>query len=135
VHSPPNPFFDDTSHVALFTPEIGHTSPGSAYAEQHSNTLISEMIPCTTFAAGRNPLQRLEQNGLITNINMDEAMKTDPDQWPESDANEGEQWDQEGNLRPNRPWLHSDIRKKAFSHNWKVFKKFVEIGTLDQSNQ
>jgi hypothetical protein len=130
------PFFDDTSHVALFTPEIGNTSPGSAYAEQHSNTLIVEMIPCTTFAAGRNPLQRLEdEEESIINVDMNNIMKTDPDQWPESDANEGEQWDQEGNLRPNRPWLHSDIREKAFSHNWKVFKKFVEIGTLDQSNQ
>jgi hypothetical protein len=118
------PFFDDSSHGSLFTPETGYSSAGSSYAYVHRNTIISEMIPCTTFAAGRNALAFLEQDGLVTNIDMNSEMKTNSDEWPLSDAH-----DPEAGLP--RPWLHSDIREKAFAHNWKAYKKIIDIGTLD----
>ena len=121
------PYFDDTSHDALFTPGTGNTSPGSAYAEQHSNTLISEMIPCTTFAAGRNALNNVQIIAPDHNIDMETTMKTDPAEWPESNAHNPEE-------NMPRPWLHSDIRVKAFCHNCKVYAKFVELGNLHLTN-
>ena len=53
-------------------------------------------------------------------------MKTDPAQWPESDIL--------GVNGPPRPWLHSDIREKAFAHNWNAYKRFTEIGSLNKNN-
>lgn len=46
-------------------------------------------------------------------------------EWPETDEHAPEE---------NRPraWLHSDIREKAFTHNWKAYAKFNEIGNLNQ---
>ncbi len=126
------PFFDDSSHPDLFDPQTGATSPGSIYAKANLNTIISQMIPCTTYAAGRNALQILGGHigDLVTlgnNIDMDATMKTDPMLWPLSNANEN-------NKAPNnpssRPWLHSDIKDKAFAHNWSVYDKFVTIGHL-----
>lgn len=66
------------------------------------------------------------------NINMDSnKMKTDPSRWPLSNANEN-------NKHPfdleSRPWLHSDICHKAFTHSWKAYKKFVELGSLNETN-
>lgn len=121
------PFFDDSSHGSLFTSETGSSSEGSSYAYSHRNTIISEMVPCTTFAAGMNPLLLLELDGLITNINMNDTMKTNTIQWPLSNANENSQ---APNDPRSRPWLHSDIREKAFAHNWSVYERFVTIGNL-----
>jgi hypothetical protein len=122
------PFFDDSTHDPLFTPETGGASAGSAYAQLHLNTIISEMIPCTTFAAGRNALNNPAVFPQSRNINMNETMKTDPSLWPESNANGND-----GTGMGARPWLHSDIREKAFVHNWKVYAEFVELGNLNQN--
>lgn len=121
------PFFDDSKHDALFTADTGATSAGSVYAKQHLNTLISEMIPCTTFAAGRNALNNEQVMARDHNIDMDTTMKTDATQWPESDAHDPEE-------HMPRPWLHSDIKNKAFCHTWQVYAKFVELGNLQQNN-
>jgi Alpha/beta hydrolase of unknown function (DUF900)/Bacterial TSP3 repeat len=116
------PFFDDSEHRILFHPETGRNSPGSRYAAEHRNTIISEMIPCTTFAAGKNAFIYLKDN-QCKNENMNDSMKTDPFRWPESsaliDGNEKEE---------KRPWLHSDLRNKPFTHNWKLFKDLTAIG-------
>jgi hypothetical protein len=127
LHLSTKPFFDDSSHGSLFTPETGSSSAGSSYAYSHRNTIISEMIPCTTFATGRNAFNNPATLPANRNIDMDATMKTDPGKWPLSNAH-----DPEAN-RP-RPWLHSDIREKAFAHNWQVYAKFVEIGNLKTEN-
>lgn len=142
LHLTETPFFDPRATLSspsgfstLFDPATGADSPGSQYAAAKRNTLISEMIPCTTYAAGRNPLKALgndfdDPETPGTNINMDRSMKTDASEWPESNANEGPTVDDNGNPITNRPWLHSDIREKAFTHNWKLYEKFVELGNL-----
>jgi hypothetical protein len=133
LHLVTKPFFNNSSHGSLFTPETGSDSEGSGYAYSHRNRIISEMIPCTTFSAGRNAFNNILKDDPNTpedenrNIDMDMAMKTDPARWPLSDAHDPEE------NRP-RPWLHSDIREKAFTHNWKSYLKFVEIGNLNTQN-
>ena len=130
------PFFNRSNHPTLFDPLSGGDSPGSQYAKEHRNTLISEMIPCTTFAAGRNAFINLLRDNPNTptdeerNIDMNVLMKTDPMEWPLSNANENNQLPSNP---ASRPWFHSDIREKAFTHNWKAYGKFVEIGNLNQS--
>jgi hypothetical protein len=127
LHLAANPFFDRSANPALYEPETGSNSTGSNYAYNHRNTIISEMIPCTSFAAGRNGFINPATLPANHNIDMDTTMKTDPAQWPLS--NEHDPID----ARP-RPWLHSDVREKAFTHNWKVYEKFVNIGNLKSNN-
>ncbi len=127
LHLASNPFFDRSAHPSLYDPETGEGSPGSNYAKAHLNTIISEMIPCTSFAAGRNAINSLGEK----NIDMNTQMKTDMDKWPLSNANENNKLPSD---REARPWLHSDIREKAFTHNWNAYKKFVELGNLNQTN-
>jgi hypothetical protein len=123
LHLASNPFFDRSDHAALYDPQTGADSLGSAYAQEYRNKIIAEMIPCTTFAAGRNAINLLGAN----NIDMNTQMKTDLDEWPISNANENNKLPTD---RESRPWLHSDIREKAFSHNWNAYKKFVDLGKL-----
>ncbi len=130
-HLSQNPFFDKSVHETLLEAHTGDGSPGSNYARDHHNALIATIIPCTTFAAGRNALQELEDNEQIVNFNMNDEMKTDPNQWPISNENENSA--PPSNLN-SRPWLHSDIRVKAYSHNYLVFDKFIEIGVLNQND-
>jgi hypothetical protein len=124
LHLASDPFFDRSAHPALYDPHAGSGSPGSDYATVHRNTIISEMIPCTTFAAGRNPFIDSETSiPTERNIHMRTTMKTDPDRWPLSNANGN---NKAPNDREARPWLHSDIREKAFTHNWNAYRKFIE---------
>jgi len=119
LHLASNPFFDRSAHSALYEPETGSHSSGSNYAYNNRNTIISEMIPCTSLAAGRNAITVLGDQ----NIDMDASMKTDAANWPLSNVHD---------LIDNRPrpWLHSDVREKAFTHNWKVYEKFTSLGNL-----
>jgi hypothetical protein len=123
LHLASNPFFDRSAHPTLYDPQTGAGTPGSDYAYNHRNTIISEMIPCTSFAAGRNAITVLGDQ----NIDMDASMKTDAANWPLSNVHD---------LIDNRPrpWLHSDVREKAFTHNWKVYEKFTSLGNLKDAN-
>lgn len=123
LHLASNPFFDRSAHSALYEPETGSNSAGSNYAYNHRNTIISEMIPCTSFAAGRNSITTLGDQ----NIDMDARMKTDAAHWPLSNVHD---------LIDNRPrpWLHSDVREKAFTHNWKAYEKFTSLGNFKFNN-
>jgi hypothetical protein len=56
-------------------------------------------------------------------------MKTDEMRWPLSNENQNGAPPGDKN---SRPWLHSDIRNKAFVHNWQAYEKFVEIGNMKQ---
>ena len=123
------PFFDDSKHPTLFESARGPGTIGSEYAKQWSNILLAQMIPCTTLAAGRNPLKSLgnEIDALVTpgrNADMQRLFMTDSARWPYRPKNH----DPEENLE--RSWCHSDIREVSFSHQWKVFAKIVEIGNL-----
>ena len=129
LHLASNPFFDRSANSALYVPQTGAGTPGSDYAQAHRNTIISEMIPCTSFAAGRNALINPAMLPANRNIDMNTTMKTDPAQWPLTDELKNDSSDP-----PVRFWLHSDIREKAFTHNWKAYSKFVEIGNLNETN-
>lgn len=88
---------------------------GSNYAspQQHRNTLLAEMIPALSFAAGANPLGTLAPPG-DSNKNFDMmAYKTD-NLWP----------------RSNPEWEHSDIKIVAYSYVYQLYNKFVELGEL-----
>ncbi len=123
------PFFDSSQHAPLFDFEKGANTQGSNYAKQHASKLISEMIPCTTLATGRNPLIALGEDidhpvNPGNNVDMHRLFMTDPQLWPYRPKNH----DPEEELP--RAWCHSDIREIAYTHNWKAFKKIVEIGNL-----
>ncbi len=132
---PMSPFFNRSNHATLYDAQTGEGTPGSNYARDHRNTLISEMIPCTTFAAGRNAFNNILKDDPNTaedeerQFDMNALMKTDADEWPLSNENEN---DESPSNPASRPWLHSDIREKAFTHNWNAYKKFVEIGNLNE---
>jgi len=120
------PFFNTSNHPDLYTAQAGSGSPGSDYAQQHRNTLIAEVIPCTTFAAGRNRFNDPETSIPLTrHFDMNTTMMTDATWWPHTDV-----FQEDENDAPARAWLHSDLRAKAYSHNWKLYDKFVEIGNL-----
>ncbi len=123
---PMSPFFNRSYHDDLYHQDTGVGTTGSDYAEEHRDTLISEMIPCTTFAAGKNefldPVTAIPED---RNIDMNVRMKTDLDEWPLTD-----EFKEDDSDPPVRNWLHSDIKVKAFTHNWKAYEKFTEIGNL-----
>jgi hypothetical protein len=123
MHLASNPFFDRSKHSKLYDLQTGEDAPGSDYAQKHRNEIISEMIPCTSFATGRNSF--ISEKKLLPerNIDMNLNMKTDPSKWPLSNAHSPD------DLLP-RPWLHSDIKAKAFVHNWLAYEKFIDIGKL-----
>ena len=85
---------------------------GSGYAApiQKRNTLLAEMIPAQSTAAGSNPI-----NSFIgRNIDMNE-MKNG---WPAQ--------------RDDFRWRHSDIREVSFSFTFPVFEEIVLRGELKQ---
>gem|GEM_PF-2651675 len=70
----------------------------------------------------------MEKRELATgSFHLLHLYKNDPARWPEADVHDGE-------VNQTRPWLHSDLRAKAYSHNYLAFDKFVEIGNLNQTN-
>ncbi len=117
------PMFECVMLPELFSQPVGAGSQGSEYARINRMKLIAEMIPCTTCAAGRNPLKSLI--ALNRNIDMNATMKTDPERYPTTDA-----FQEDGDDPVVRSWLHSDIREKAYLHNWNAYVKFVELGNL-----
>jgi hypothetical protein len=120
------PFFNTSNHPDLYTAQTGGGSPGSNYAQQNLNTLLGAVIPCTSLAAGRNRFIDTETSlPLVRQFDMNTTMMTDATRWPLTDI-----FQEDENDAPARAWLHSDLRAKAFSHNWKLYDKFVEIGNL-----
>jgi len=51
---------------------------------------------------------------------MESLFKTDTNEWPYK------------NSEYQRRWKHSDIREVAYSHNYKVYLKFVDEASLDE---
>lgn len=115
-----NPFFDDSEHKTLFHWDQGVSSEGSDYAKNWLNTIIAEMIPCVTCAAGSNSLKRYPKN---KQFDMHELFMTDRSNWPERNRH-----DVSENL--TKSWCHSDIREIAYCHNWNVYNKMISIGNL-----
>lgn len=124
------PFFNTSNHAELFDAQAGAGSPGSVHAEQNRNALLGAVIPCTSYAAGRNRFIDVDTSLPLTRqFDLNTTMKTDEMKWPLSNKNENDALPSDAD---SRPWLHSDIRGKAFAHNWKAYKKFVDIGNLNQ---
>jgi hypothetical protein len=117
------PFFDHTKHAPLFDSAEGANTTGSNYAKQWANTLISEMIPCTSLAAGRNVLNNYP---VSRQFDMHRYFMTNKEKWPLRN----DKHDENENLP--RAWCHSDIREVAYTHVWQVFEKIVNIGNLSQ---
>jgi hypothetical protein len=104
-----NPFFKP-GPVELYS------ANGSSYAspQQHRNTLLAEMIPALSFAAGSN---RLESRGEDRNFDM-MSLKNG---WPQD------------RLSQNNPnWLHSDFKTVAHLYTYRVLMEIVQLADLDQ---
>jgi hypothetical protein len=103
-----NPFFRP-GPTALYGPN------GNSYAspEQHRNTLLAEMIPALSFAAGSN---RLESFGDDGNFDMPGIYA---EAWPPERGG-------------NTKWFHSDVKVVAYTYIFKLYEQFVTLGELDQ---
>ena len=86
---------------------------GSGYAApiQKRNTLLAEMIPAQSTAAGSNPI-----NSFIgRNYDMDTMSSGWPVQRP-----------------PGSGWWHSDVRNVAYTYTFPVFDEIVTTGELSK---
>ena len=104
------PFFSPNSPTELYGQN------GSAYAADgaHRNTLLSEMIPALSLAAGSNNLSIL---GGTKNFDM-MGMKNGG-AWPPARSGQG-----------SNDWFHSDIKAIGFIYNRPFYDKVVELGEL-----
>jgi alpha-tubulin suppressor-like RCC1 family protein len=94
-----------------------HDENGSAYAADHRNTLLAEMIPARTPPAGGNRIPSfIPLNG--TDRNYDMSSDTFQNGWPAE--------------RASSRWLHSDVTAVAYPFTWKVFDKFTNLADLNQ---
>lgn len=84
---------------------------GSAYASpgQHRNTLLAEMVPALSFAAGSNNLESFGDGGNFDMMKMKNG-------WP----------------RSNPDWQHSDVKIVAYIYLHKLYETFAELGELKQ---
>jgi hypothetical protein len=86
---------------------------GSDFAQTNRDRMLSESFPALTSAVGTNSVNNFDAR----NADMQLTYKTDIMQWPRG---------------ANGPWLHSDAKDVAYIHVYKLFKKFVDEGGLDQ---
>jgi hypothetical protein len=86
---------------------------GSDYASppQKRNTLLAEMIPAQSTAAGSNPINSFGARNFDMN-----GMKTG---WPATRPDPGD-------------WFHSDIRAVSYSYTFQVFDTLAVTGGLRQ---
>jgi hypothetical protein len=84
---------------------------GGYYAspQQHRNTLLAEMVPALSFAAGANPAIRFGTR----NVNMPDEFKNG---WP----------------RANPSWQHSDAKVVGYLYIYKLFDAVVSEAGLKQ---
>lgn len=61
--------------------------------------------------------------GVQANFDMEGNLRTDWTQWP----SEGH----DSNIRPGR-WLHSDFKKVALLHVFKMYEQMINSGELNQ---
>ena len=101
------PFFKSDEPTELFA------QSGSAYAADNArrNTLLAEMVPALSFAAGSNSLSIA---GSTRNFDMNLLFKNG---WPTSRGD-------------NTSWHHSDTREVAYTYIHALFDKWVELAEL-----
>jgi hypothetical protein len=118
IHLETVPFFDSKSLSSpsdLYDAQTGASSPGSIYAHNKRNTLLAQMIPATSFAAGANAL--IKKFDLRHQLDM-AGMKSNTSNWPLRDD--------------KREWHHCDLREVAYLYTWAVYDRFVKNANLDQ---
>ena len=115
------PFFKPFLELGLFD-----TVTGSALADQPNvkYDLFARGLPALSYAAAANIVE-----GAQTNFDMQEEFRTDPAQWPLENHQSDENADED--LWRDK-WLHSDFKNVALTHVYKMFKKMIETGGLDQ---
>jgi hypothetical protein len=117
IHLETVPFFDSKSLSSpsdLYDAQTGASSPGSIYAHNKRNTLLAQMIPATSFAAGRNAFKSVIKD---RQIDMAEVRISTPN-WPIRDG--------------KQEWHHCDLREIAYLYTYPVFDEFVKDANLDQ---
>lgn len=97
-------------HSAVWVSDLTDNTKGSDVAQQHLNTLLSEMFPASTLPTGSQKLSRL---GAAANIDMQTSLKTG---WPAD--------------RGILDWKHSDIREVAYPFVHRAFEAMVQLGDL-----
>lgn len=83
--------------------------------------MLASSIPAVSFAAGANPIDRLNTLAHGQNVNM-ATIKTVPAVWPNR-FTEGY----------GQRWLHSDIRDIAVQHTRNAYDRFMDIGKLNEA--
>ena len=113
-----NAFFDVTSTNFGNADLALYGSGGSAYAQAHSNRILSDTIPSLTLPVGANAITNLD---IVFGgkRNFDKTTELE-NSWPIArlDSNEG-----------NR-WHHSDCRQIAYTFTCKLFDNIVTLGEL-----
>lgn len=93
---------------------------GSTFAAVHRDTLLARMIPAMSPAAGRIPVPAIGTPSADFNFDMSSSVI----------RGVGEPWPVPS-VRRDRNWRHSDLRVMAYPYVRGLYKKLVEVGTLD----
>ena len=93
---------------------------GSAFARRHRDTLLAQMIPAMSLAAGREAVEKFTRDaGAERNFDMNSvAFRGENFRWPAE--------------RSNTDWRHSDLREVAFPYVQNLFAKITELGGLKE---
>jgi hypothetical protein len=113
-----NAFFDVTSTSFGNADLALYGSGGSAYAQAHSNRILSDAIPSLTLPVGANAITNLDiEFGGKRNFDMTTELENG---WPTVRLNSNE-----GNR-----WHHSDCRQIAYTFTYQLFDNIVTLGEL-----
>lgn len=94
---------------------VAQASARAAEDETRWDQLASG-IPALSFAAARNPIRLLGQQGPGRNIDM-QALRDPDNGWPASRA---ELW--------GTRWLHSDVRNVAMPYVYEAYERILRLG-------
>jgi hypothetical protein len=116
-----NAFFDVTSTSFGNADLALYGSGGSAYAQAHSNRILSDAIPSLTLPVGANAVTTLDEPGNTHNFDMQGALENG---WAA-----GRPRLQVGSSAAGE-WHHSDCRQIAYTFTYQLFDKFTTLGNL-----
>jgi hypothetical protein len=112
-----NAFFDVTSTSFGNVDLALYGSGGSAYAQTHSNRILSDAIPSLTLPVGANAVTTLDEPGNTHNFDMTAQLENG---WPSSRMQTAEL----------NNWHHSDCRQIAYTFTCQLFDKIATLGNL-----
>jgi hypothetical protein len=116
-----NAFFDVNSTSFGNADLALYGSGGNAYAQAHSNRILSDAIPSLTLPVGANAVTALDEPGDTHNFDMQGTLENG---WPAARPIL-----QVGNSAAGE-WHHSDCRQIAYTFTYQLFDKLATLGNL-----